>query len=164
MTGIRFPVGAEIFLFATASWRHWDLLIQSPVQWVQGLLHDGVKRSEREADHYLFLVPRLRLRWDRHQFPIHFDDVMLKCTGNLHLSRNTIYIKNAVNITGKPRWSFLLPFSGFILLSVLNNFWTLIRSITFIRPIKDQNEVGTKLNQNNVWTRSSSMISIESYW
>jgi len=35
---------------------------QPPIQWVSGVLSLGVKRPEREADHWLRLIPRSRMR------------------------------------------------------------------------------------------------------
>jgi hypothetical protein len=52
-TGIRLPVEAGIFLFATA--------FRPPIQWVPGALSPAIKRSGREADHSRPLVPRLRM-------------------------------------------------------------------------------------------------------
>jgi hypothetical protein len=47
---VRFPAGLGIFLFTTAS-RTPLVLTQPPIQWVQGSLSLGVKRTGREADH-----------------------------------------------------------------------------------------------------------------
>jgi len=51
-TGVRFPVGAGIFLLATAP-RPALGPTQPPIQWVPGVLSPGVKRPERETDHSL---------------------------------------------------------------------------------------------------------------
>jgi hypothetical protein len=47
---VRFPMGAENFLFTTAS-RTTLGPTQPPTQWVPGTLSLGVKRPGREADH-----------------------------------------------------------------------------------------------------------------
>jgi hypothetical protein len=47
---VRFPMGAGIFLFTTAS-RTALGPTQPPIQWVLGALSLGVKRPGREADH-----------------------------------------------------------------------------------------------------------------
>jgi hypothetical protein len=47
---VRFPAGAGIFLFTTAS-RTALGPTQPPIQWVPGALSLGVKRPVREADH-----------------------------------------------------------------------------------------------------------------
>jgi hypothetical protein len=47
---VRFPTGAGIFLFTTAS-RTALGPTQPPIQWLPGALSLGVKRPGREADH-----------------------------------------------------------------------------------------------------------------
>jgi hypothetical protein len=47
---VRFPAGAGIFLFTTASKMALGLA-NPPIQWVQGALSLGVKQSGSEADH-----------------------------------------------------------------------------------------------------------------
>jgi hypothetical protein len=49
-SGIRFPAGAGIFLFITASGTA-VVSTQPPIQWIPGALSLGVKRPVRQADH-----------------------------------------------------------------------------------------------------------------
>jgi hypothetical protein len=57
---IRFPVGKGHFSFTT-TYRPALGSTQPPIQSVPGNLSTGVKRPGREADHYLYIAPRLRM-------------------------------------------------------------------------------------------------------
>jgi hypothetical protein len=64
---VRFPAGAGIFLFTTAS-RTALGPTQPPVQWLPGALSLGVKRPGREAN-YSRLVPRSKNEWGNTSTP-----------------------------------------------------------------------------------------------
>jgi hypothetical protein len=95
MTAVRFLVGVEIFLFATAS----RLVLgptQPPVQWILQTISLRVKWPECKGDHLSPFSAKVKNVWGYLYLcsPIHFDRVVFGLTQvHLYLNLNVNTVK-----------------------------------------------------------------------